>query len=149
MGDFNINIKSSNCVKDKVGTFSDIAVNLSNNVILFIQKSVSNKSNKLTIHFFFFFLINKPLNFKLILTNETAIKLFRHFWKDIQKRFRPKVNTKLQKLIWIGFSFSNYTGSSSYPNQSYEWRFLGLKKHAPSNNKYCRWNHTPFMYRVF
>lgn len=79
MGDFNINIKSSNCVKDKVGTFSDIAVNLSNNVILFIQKSVSNKSNKLTIHFFFFFLINKPLNFKLILTNETAIKLFRHF----------------------------------------------------------------------
>ena len=55
MGDFNINIKSSNCVKDKVGTFSDIAVNLSNNVILFIQKSVSNKSNKLTIHFFFFF----------------------------------------------------------------------------------------------
>lgn len=79
MGDFNINIKSSNCVKDKVGTFSDIAVNLSNNVILFIQKSVSNKSNKLTINFFFFFLINKPLNFKLILTNETAIKLFRHF----------------------------------------------------------------------
>ena len=78
MGDFNINIKSSNCVKDKVGTFSDIAVNLSNNVILFIQKSVSNKSNKLTINFFFF-LINKPLNFKLILTNETAIKLFRHF----------------------------------------------------------------------
>ena len=55
MGDFNINIKSSNCVKDKVGTFSDIAVNLSNNVILFIQKSVSNKSNKLTINFFFFF----------------------------------------------------------------------------------------------
>ena len=79
MGDFNINIKSSNCVKDKVGTFSDIAVNLSNNVILFIQKSVSNKSNKLPINFFFFFLINKPLNFKLILTNETAIKLFRHF----------------------------------------------------------------------
>ena len=78
MGDFNINIKSSNCVKDKVGTFSDIAVNLSNNVTLFIQKSVSNKSNKLTINFFFF-LINKPLNFKLILTNETAIKLFRHF----------------------------------------------------------------------
>ena len=55
MGDFNINIKSSNCVKGKVGTFSDIAVNLSNNVILFIQKSVSNKSNKLTINFFFFF----------------------------------------------------------------------------------------------
>ena len=55
MGDFNVNIKSSNCVKDKVETFSDIAVNLSNNVILFIQKSVSNKSHKLTINFFFFF----------------------------------------------------------------------------------------------
>ena len=80
MGDFNVNIKSSNCVKDKVETFSDIAVNLSNNAILFIQKSVSNKSNKLMINFFFFFfLTNKPLNFKLILTNETAIKLFRHF----------------------------------------------------------------------
>ena len=81
MGDFNINIKSSNCVKDKVETFPDIAVNLSNNIILFIHKSVSNKSNKLTtiFFFFFFFLINKPLNFKLILTNETAIKLFRHF----------------------------------------------------------------------
>ena len=63
MGDFNINIKSSNCVKDKVETFPDIAVNLSNN-ILFIHKSVSNKSNKLTTIFFFFFFFDKQ-TFKL------------------------------------------------------------------------------------
>ena len=87
MGDFNVNIKSSNCVKDKVETFSDIAVNLSNNVILFIQKSVSNKSNKLTINFFFFFFFDKQtFNLQINSYQRNSDKIISTFLKGHSKK---------------------------------------------------------------
>lgn len=86
MGDFNINIKSSNCVKDKVGTFSDIAVNLSNNVILFIQKSVSNKSNKLTIHFFLFFFDKQTFKLQINSYQRNSDKIISTFLKGHSKK---------------------------------------------------------------
>ena len=64
MGDFNIDINSSNCDKDKLETFCDIVFNCTN--IVHSETCFMKSSKSASV----FFMIKKPLNSKELLPSK-------------------------------------------------------------------------------
>ena len=138
MGDFNIDIKSSNSDKDKLEYFCDL-FNLTN---LVHSDTCFMKNSKSTIDLI---LTNKPLHFQKTHVVETGLsdyhKMISTFFKASSSKLRTKViyYRSYKKFSESDFLCSlkkaNFDFLKNDPNQNYNLltdKFLGIvNKHAP------------------
>ena len=156
MGDFNIDIKSSNSDKDKLEYFCDL-FNLTN---LVHSDTCFMKNSKSTIDLI---LSNKPLHFQKTHVVETGLsdchKMISTFFKASSSKLRTKViyYRSYKKFNESDFLCSlkkaNFDFLKDDPNQNYNLltdKFLGIvNRHAPLKKKFVRGNNAPFMNREF
>ena len=156
MGDFNIDIKSSNSDKDKLENFCDL-FNLTN---LVHSETCFMKNRKSIIDLI---LTNKPLHFQKTHVVETGLsdyhKMISTFFKACSSKLKTKViyyrsYKKFNESDFLcSLNKANFDFFKNDPNQNYNLltdKFLGLaNKHAPLKKKFVRGNNAPFMNREF
>ena len=157
MGDFKINIKSSNYDKDKLENICDLfnLTNLAHSEICLMKNSKSIIDLILT---------NKPLHFEKTHVVETGLsdyhKIISTFFKacssKLKKLFIIKVTRNLMNQISYAkcsLKKANFEFLKNDPNQNYHLvtdKFLGIvSKHAPLKKKFVRGKNAPFMNREF
>ena len=147
MGDFNIDIKSSNFDKGKLENFCDL-FNLTN---LVHSETCFMKNSKSIIDLI---LTNKSLHFQKTHVVETGSsdyhKMISTFFKACSSKLRTKViyyrsYKKLNFLCYL--KKANFDFFKNDPNQNYNHltdNFLGIvSKHVPLKNKLIRGNNVP------
>ena len=156
MGDFNIDIKSSNSDKDKLEYFCDL-FNLTN---LVHSDTCFMKNSKSTIDLI---LTNKPLHFQKTHVVETGLsdyhKMISTFFKACSSKLKTKVifYRSYKKFNESDFLCSlkkaNFDFLKNDPNQNYNLladKFLCIvNKHSPLKKKHVRGNNALFMNREF
>ena len=156
MGDFNIDIKSSNSDKDKLENFCDL-FNLTN---LVHSETCFMKNTKSIIDLI---LTNKPLHFQKTHVVETGLsdyhKMISTFFKACSSKLKTKViyyrsYKKFNESDFLcSLNKANFDFFKNDPNQNYNLltdKFLGLaNKHAPLKKKFVRGNNALFMNREF
>ena len=156
MGDFNIDIKSSNSDKDKLESFCDL-FNLTN---LVHSEACFMKNSKSIIDLI---LTNKPLHFQKTHVVETELsdyhKMISTFFKACSSKLKTKViyyrsYKKFNESDFLcSLNQANFDFFKNDPNQNYNLltdKFLALaNKHAPLKKKFVRGNNASFMNRDF
>ena len=156
MGDFNIDIKSSNSDKDKLEHFCDL-FNLTN---LVHSETCFTKNSKSIIDLI---LTNKTLHLQKTHVVETGLSDYHKMISTFLKACSSKLKTKViyyrsykkfnESDFLCSLKKANFDFFKNDPNQSYNLltdKFFGIvNKHAPLKKKFVRGNNAFFMNREF